>query len=72
LSIVEANSENSSTVNRLYNVSADTACPIRHYISNDGGIIARECVYLRFIVTATNDAGTGEAGSVTGGFPIGE
>ena len=67
LSIINTSSE---TTNGLYNVLADTAYPIRHYISN-GGHLARECVYLRFIVTATNDAGTSDTGSVTGGFPIG-
>ena len=70
LSIINTSSENSSTINEQYNVSADTAYPIRHYINN-GGNIAMECVCLRFIVTATNDAGTSEEGSVTGGFPIG-
>ena len=68
--IVNTSSENSSTINGQYSVSADTAYPIRHYISN-GGDIAMECVYLRFIVTATNDAGASDPGSVTGGFPIG-
>jgi hypothetical protein len=71
VSIVNTSSENNPTINGLYIVSADTAYPIRHYISN-GGDIARECVYLSFTVTATNDAGTSDAGSVTGGFPIGE
>ena len=70
LSIVNTTSENNSTKRGLYNISSDTAYPIRHYISN-GGDIAKECMYLRFIVTATNDAGTSDAGSVTGGFPIG-
>ena len=62
--------ENDTTLNGPYNVSADIAYPIRHYIGN-GRNIAKECVYLRFILTATSDAGTSDAGSVIGGFPIG-
>ena len=70
LSIINASSENDTTISGLHHISADAAYPIKYYITNDGDI-ARECVYLRFIVTATNDAGTSNAGSVTGGFPIG-
>lgn len=67
LSIVNTSSENDTITNEL---SANTTYPIRHYISN-GGDIPKECMYLRFIVTATSDAGTSDEGSVTGGFPIG-
>ena len=71
LLIANTSSENDSTINRLFHISADTAYPIRHYINN-GGDIPKECVYLQFILTATNDAGTSDASSVAGGFPIGE
>lgn len=67
LSIVNDSSENDTTITGLYHISADT---MRQYLSN-GGDIARECVYLTFILTATNDAGISDPGSVTGGFPIG-
>ena len=70
LLISNANSENDSTISGLFHASADAVYPIRHYISN-GGDIPKECVFLRFILTATNDAGTSNAGSVAGGFPIG-
>ena len=71
LSIVNIISENDTTINGPYDVSADTAYPIRHYFSN-GGHIPEECVYQQFILTATNDVGTSDSGSVIGGFPIGK
>ena len=51
-------------------LSANTSYPIRYYISN-GGDIPKECVYLNFTIIAISDAGTSDAGSTTGGFPIG-
>ena len=71
LLIINATFKNNTAISGLFYVSADTAYPIRLYFSN-GGDIPEECVYLRFILTATNDVGTSDAGSVIGGFPIGK
>ena len=71
LSIVNSNSESDLPTSELFSVSAVTAYPIRHYISN-GGDIPKECMYLMFNLTATSDAGTSDTGSVFGGFPIGK
>ena len=64
-------SESNSTRNETISVLADTTYPIRYYLNNRGDI-PKECVYMNFLLTAINDAGRSDVGSVIGGFPIGE
>lgn len=71
LLIVNTSSESGSPRSEPFSVSADTTYPIAHYISN-GGDIPKECIYLNFSLTATNDAGRSDIGEVMGGFPIGK
>ena len=68
---LNSSSESNSTRNETISVSADTTYPIRYYLSNRGDI-PKECVYMNFLLTAINDAGRSDVGSVIGGFPIGE
>ena len=60
-----------NSTKEVYTYSGDTTYPIRHFQSN-GGVIPTMCNYLQFNLTATNAAGTSDAGSVMGGFPIGK
>ena len=71
LLIVNTSSGSDSTRYETFHVSANTTYPIRYYMSN-GGDIPKECMYVKFLLTAINDAGTSDIGSVTGGFPIGK
>lgn len=71
LLIVNTSSESGSPRNESFLVSADTNYPITYY-SNNGGDIPKECAYLNFLLTATNDAGRSDVGKVMGGFPIGK
>ena len=71
LLIVNTSSESGSPRNESILVSASTNYPITYYISN-GGDTPKECVYLNFLLTATNDAGRSDIGEVMGGFPVGK
>jgi hypothetical protein len=71
LFIVNTSSQSDQTRKEIFSVSADTTYPIRYHINNQG-YIPKECVRLNFLLTATNDAGGSDVGSVVGGFPIGK
>lgn len=48
----------------------DTDYPIVHYKNNEG-VIPRDCIYLNFSLTATNDVGNSSKDFTIGGFAIG-